>query len=313
MIKFRALIAYFLPTTDTELQVNPVSDKFVIPYFLGNSIMEQSLDKATIFQKLFEQAISEPGKLARYYSYFHNYSFGNMLLLMFQGVTEPVASFNKWGLLNRRVKKGSKAKTICMPNSRKGTRTNADGDEEEFGYKTFQLKNCLFTLSDTQGDELYTPEVELPRFDKFRLLAELGIQEVVFDKLSGNIQGFSRPSLKQVSISPIAVYPVKTLLHEVAHCLLHERNDDGLVVDHGIEIPREIREVEAESTAYLLGSFLGILSDKELTLSRGYIQNWTKKAPLPENTCRRVIGAVEKMLKALGKGAECGADIESAA
>lgn len=261
----------------------------------------QNLNQETILQEMFTKALHEPGKLADYYGYFKNYSYMNMLLLWFQGANSPVATYKKWLELGRQVKRGAKAKGIWIPSCRKAKR-EVDGVEEEYSYMTFRFVNCIFELNDTDGAELYTPQVVLPQFDKASLLSNLGIKEIPFKGLKGNVQGYARPNDKSLSINPFAKYPHKTMLHEIAHCLLHERDHEGLVTHDGVTIPRDIREVEAESTALLAGSFLNILNEEEQSFSRSYIQNWLQNNELPEKTCKRIFKAVNLILEALGHG-----------
>lgn len=259
-----------------------------------------TLNLDNVYQELFNKALNEAGELGNYYSYFHNYSFGNMLYLFYQGVSSPVATFKNWAKVNRTVKKGSKAKKIWIPNSFRGEREDIEGNSVEFSFTKFFVRSCMFELKDTSGDEFYSPNVPLPGFNKDKLLNALGIKETSFSQLESlNCQGYSRPSVMRVAINPIAQYPVKTLLHEIAHCLLHAGDDDGVVLDHGIEIPSNIKEVEAESTAFIVGSFLNILSEEAKSSSRGYIQNWLKGHQLSDKTCQRVFGAVNKILKGL--------------
>lgn len=260
-----------------------------------------SLNLNNIYQDLFNVAISNPGKLADYYHCFYNYSFGNMLFLMHQGVKSPVATFKRWSEQGRKINKGSKAKSIWIPSTKKGTKEDVEGDLVEFSYTRFFAKACIFELNDTAGDKYYTPEVELPQFDKAKILAAFNIREVEFSAMKClNTQGYAKSTIKEIAINPIAAYPVKTFLHEVAHCLLHARNEEGLVIAHGLEIPMSLREVEAESTAFIVGSFLGILDDDAQSFSREYIQSYLAEFPMQEKTCQRVFGAVDKILKALG-------------
>lgn len=261
----------------------------------------QNVNQETILQDMFLKALNEPGKLADYYGYFKNYSYMNMLLLWFQGANSPVATYKRWLELGRQVKKGAKAKGIWIPSSRKAKR-EIDGVEEEYSYLTFRFVNCIFELNDTDGVNIYSPEIMIPQFDKASLLQNLGITETPFKGLKGNVQGYAMPNSKNLSINPLAKYPHKTMLHEIAHCLLHERDHEGLVTHDGVSIPRDIREVEAEGTALLAGSFLGIFTEEEKSFSRGYIQGWLKNNELPEKTCKRVFKAVNLILEALGHG-----------
>jgi hypothetical protein len=68
-----------------------------------------------------------------------------------------------------------------------------------------------------------------------------------------------------VAVSPLAEYPLKTLVHEVAHALLHGEGD---------ETQRAMRECEAELVAYLVTATLGLPGLDE---SRGYVAAWRSR------------------------------------
>lgn len=59
--------------------------------------------------------------------------------------------------------------------------------------------------------------------------------------------------------------------------------------------PRNLREVEAESVAYLLCSLLELPGKAE---SRGYLQAWLGSESLTEQTARRIFAAADRILKA---------------
>lgn len=61
------------------------------------------------------------------------------------------------------------------------------------------------------------------------------------------------------------------------------------------ELPRYIKEVEAESVAFILCSILELPGQPE---SRGYIQNWLAGQEIPEANAKRIFGAADRILKA---------------
>jgi antirestriction protein ArdC len=69
---------------------------------------------------LLQQALTLPGTLSKAYSVFHDYSLGNAILAAFQLAARglplaPIASFNRWKNLGRKVRKGEKALSLIMP------------------------------------------------------------------------------------------------------------------------------------------------------------------------------------------------------
>src|SRR5438552_2242367 len=90
------------------------------------------------FRQLLEEAVTKPGTLMKAYSLFWNYSLGNQLLALIQANQRgiplgPIASYKRWQDLNRHVKKGEKAITLCMPVTCKRTvkEEQADGTDAE--------------------------------------------------------------------------------------------------------------------------------------------------------------------------------------
>jgi len=59
--------------------------------------------------------------------------------------------------------------------------------------------------------------------------------------------------------------------------------------------PKDIREVEAESVAYILCSVLNLPG---LIESRGYIQGWLSGSEITDKSAQRIFGAADKILKA---------------
>ena len=151
----------------------------------------------------------------------------------------PMATYPRWRELGRRVKKGEKAITLCMPITikRKGSADAPDTDPDEpEAFTTFVYKPRWFVLSQTEGDPL--PEPEIPAWDRDRALETLSVQEVPFEHIDGNCLGFARA--RSIAINPINPLPHKTRFHELAHVLLGH-TAEGEQTDAEIT-PRTLRE-----------------------------------------------------------------------
>lgn len=100
-------------------------------------------------------------------------------------------------------------------------------------------------------------------------------------ELTGGTNGYCSPSEKLIVVESRnnEVQQVKTLAHELGHALLHEEDND---------LPREHKEIEAESVAYVVSQALGINSG---SYSFGYLTSWGHGDP----------EAVEKQLKSSGQ------------
>jgi hypothetical protein len=264
------------------------------------------------WNSMFEQALTQPGVMSKAYSVFYEYSLGNAFLAASQ-LNErklpisPIASFNKWKELGRRVKKGEKAIALVMPVTVKSkskdegedgvgsTEANSNQQDKISGRTIFVLKNNWFALCQTDGAE-YAHEVVIPNWDKANALTALGITEHAFSHLNGNVQGYAIPNEKKLAINPLAALPWKTTFHEMAHCLLHSA--EAQMADGNL-LTRDIKEAEAESVAYLCCATLELPG---LEQCRAYIQDWLGSSEQSEafgkRSAARVFSAANKILKA---------------
>lgn len=261
---------------------------------------------------LFNSIITEPGKLGEYYGLFHSYSLGNQALAVWQmelrGIPiGPISSFNGWKRLGRRVKKGEKAIALWMPVVKRAVVKNDDGTEEEIVKRFFIMKNNWFALSQTEPIDPENPGTvpmpETQEWDRQKALANLGITEVPFTEVDGNCQGFARPNRAEIAVSPLAAMPWKTTFHELAHCLLHNKQAEAAFVD-GRAIDASIEEAEAESVAFLCCATLGLPGLED---ARGYVQDWLgskdRYEEFAKKSASRVFSAADRILKA-GANAE---------
>lgn len=234
-------------------------------------------------------ALTTPGSTGNVYSRFHHYSFLNCLLLMSQGATEPCASYKRWKAMGRQVRKGEKGLFVNRPIMVR--RKEQDGDGNDVYFKKFKMVKGAFQASQTDGPDL--PAVEYPEWDLDRALATLTINRMPWVNVVGNAQGYSRG--QSFAVNPVAVYPRKTTLHEVAHIVLGHTAEDqhGEYVQH-----RGNFEFEAEATAFLVLKELDTITDDEATVSRGYIQGWLAGQKPSDQSILRVFKAVNTILDA---------------
>ena len=240
------------------------------------------------YNQFLNEILDKPAKAAQCYNLFHSYSINNQWLAMSQMLQpEPINTYKGWQTLGRQVKKGAKAIELMMPVSFKDK-------EDETKTKTFYIKKKnWFKLSDTSGEDY---KQELPQnFDLEKALETLEIKVEPFAMVNGNCQGYAKPNENLIAINPLASDPFKTSIHEMAHCLLH-KDEGGETLNHGLELPKSIKELEAEGTAYLVKTSLNILEGLEF--SRDYIKGWLKGAEIKEENFKRILSAASKILKA---------------
>lgn len=245
----------------------------------------------TTWSELLKAAVEEEGLLLKAYSAFHNYSIGNQFAAMIQcrmrGIEpSPINTYQGWQRLNRNVKKGEKAIWLCMPLTAK--RRDDRGEDETF-ISGFAWKPRWFVLSQTEGEPVEMPSI--PMWDKDRALASLQINQIAFDLMNGNVQGFARK--RDIAISPIASVPAKTLFHEMAHVVLGHTSEADFQDDE--YTPKNLMEVEAESVALILSEALNLEGTQ---YCRGYIRHWLDGDEIPEKSAQKVFGAADRILKA---------------
>lgn len=231
-------------------------------------------------------------KLTAHYriSGLYTYSFHNCLLIMLQGGT-IAQSYNKWKGLGRCVDKGQKSYIQIYAPIFKKDKDMVTGKEEQklVGFRLVPV----FDVKQTSGDELQydhnsTEELDIPYSKMVTVMQNLTGAKVV-EALTGEARGMSDGKVLTVSSMSNDTDKAKTLLHEVAHHLVHTGKDKEAYVN------MEAKEVEAESVAYLVMSYLGM----EFELSKAYVASW--KAGIKDARHGIIIKTADKMIKALRK------------
>lgn len=246
-------------------------------------------DRTIEWAKLLDQALTTPGSVGNVYNRFYNYSFLNCLLLMMQGATEPVATYDRWQKMGRQVRKGEKAKEIVRPITVK-IKDEDDADKVRM-FQKFKHVRCLFEYSQTDGEEL--PPFEIPYWNVGRAHLALNIHRIAYDSLDGNTQGYSRE--RGYALNPVAVYPEKTRMHEIAHIMLGHTTQD---FHAEYVLHRGLAEFQAEATAFLVMKELDVLTDEMATVSRGYVQGWLGSNKPSDAAVRAVFKAVTEITRA---------------
>jgi antirestriction protein ArdC len=261
---------------------------------------------------LLEEAIRMPGVLSEAYNAFHAFSLGNQLIALFECIRRglpigPISTYAGWQKLGRQVRKGEKAISLWMPlsiGSRRQTQAtndtpeHADADDRDAPHRIFVFRPHWFVIGQTDGTPVQP--VVLPDWSAAVAMESLGITEVPFHHLDGNCQGFARGTT--VAVSPVAYNPDRTRVHEMAHVVLGHTAESTSLVDGDERTPRDLREVEAESTAYLVISVLGLPGQEH---SRGYLQHWLHAVPrdagakpIPDPSVHKIFRAADQILKA---------------
>lgn len=235
---------------------------------------------------ILQDALTTPGRISAAYRMFHQFSIGNIAAAWWQCASRgiemgPLATFKRWNELGRKVKKGQKAIWLSMPITIKAKEKTPEGEEKRA--VTFVWKPLWFALSQTEGP--VTPEyASTPEWHVETMLAELEITQENFQESSG--LGVSHPRQGKVAVSPLGDSPTRTLIHEVAHCLLHKQRGQAAGE----------MELEAECVAVLVCEALGLPYNAES--SRAYIQQWWPTRQVSERTAQRIFSAANQIIKA---------------
>jgi hypothetical protein len=238
---------------------------------------------------------------------FHNYSTNNQLLIFLQCPNATrVCGYRAWQRLGRQVRKGECGIQILAPCRKRVSPVEAEREQDEVGrvevLTGFRVVH-VFDVSQTDGAEL---DEIAPR----RLTGE--VSERLIDALEHRVadEGFMlrREAIARSSRNGYADFErrlvviredlsgaqeMKTLIHELAHLLLHRDTD---LCD------RAVAEVEAESVAFVVASALGLDTSD---YSFPYVARWGGgDAELVAATAERVITAAGDLLASVPSLAE---------
>lgn len=235
-------------------------------------------------------------------SKFHNYSFNNTLLIAMQRPDATlVAGYNAWkNKFNRYVKKGEKGIQIIAPAPVKEREErekidkdtglavlNENGEPEievvERVIPRFRV-TTVFDYAQTDGEPLPTLEVNelTARVKDYTLLKE-AIEQVSpvpirFGEIEGSAKGYYSHMDKEICVRADMgeSQTIKTMIHEVAHAMLH---DSDQMKQRGEEKDQLTKETEAESIAFTVCSALGIDTSD---YSFPYVASWASGKELKE-------------------------------
>ena len=230
---------------------------------------------------------------------FPRYSVNNTMLIMMQRPDAQLCqSFTGWKQMGRYVKKGEKGISILAPAPYKIEREqtklddkgrpvfDADGEpvkeKVEVTIRAFKVVKT-FDLSQTDGKELPTigPSELVGNIEGYpkllQALQEISPVPVSFELIDGDAKGFYHLEDKKIVVQDgmSEVQTIKTLLHEMAHEKLHDKDN----VPEAKDISRNGKEVEAESVAYVVCQHYGINTSD---YSFSYVAGWTEGKETPE-------------------------------
>ena len=218
---------------------------------------------------------------------FHSYSVNNDLLIHLQCPNASfVAGYTTWrDKFHRHVKAGEQGIRILAPAPYKCHEEVEDPITHEQVLRPIVVMSyrtaVCFDYSQTEGEPL--PELiheltgDVSQYeDLLEAIRRISPVPIDFMAVPGQAYGYFSPSESKIAIQSglSQVQTVKTALHELTHSLLH--NKDVLKEN---QKDRRTIEIEAESTAFVVSSSLG-LSVEEYSFP--YVASWSSSQSVKE-------------------------------
>lgn len=251
--------------------------------------------KISEMMKTLESGVSNMFSSEEYKRYldtmakFHSYSANNCIMIAVQKPDATlIAGYVDWRKkFHRNVRAGEKGIKIFAPAPYKITKKeeieNPDGTKEEVE-KEVRVEAYrpvyVYDISQTEGKEL--PELchELKGcvddFEKIRSAVEdIAACPITFEEIRSGAKGYYSLIENRIVIKkdmPEA-QTVKTMVHELAHSIMHCDTEVNK------QLGRNEKEVQAESVAYIVSSYLGLDTSE---YSFGYIGSWSKGKEITE-------------------------------
>ena len=267
------------PAGDSKLEdlIQKIED---LPDFvMGDANISRSQELAIKIENFIKQLAdavqgeTTTGQVAEYLAFskrFRKYSFNNTVLIFVQKPNATyVAGFNAWKKMGVTVNKGAKAIYIYAPITKKedDLKPNDDGtDGQEMTDKTRMYFRAVpvFDISDTNAEEKgikpqkpewhdpNTPSEVADRIFEYALefCKDKGIK-ITHDTAKGGEMGWAKGDHINLSSNISGVNKLATLIHEIAHSLLHFKDSSVFFGDeYTLNLTSAQAELQAESVSY---------------------------------------------------------------
>ena len=231
---------------------------------------------------------------------FHQYSFNNTIAIMAQHPNATrVAGYRTWQKIGRQVKKGESAIWIWAPRMKTIKDTEVDGETgQEIEVKKRVLTGFVpvpvFDIAQTEGEDLpeldhdITTDTEAGRKLLNELIAFAEDHHVTVTTYEGRqAKGYFDPKKREIGLRDGAVdQQAKTLIHELAHALTHDRLRDE-------EQDYAAGELVAEGAAHIVATHFGL----DPGYSFEYLAVWMYNAGGDMDVFRAVLGWIQGTAK----------------
>ncbi len=305
--RYRDLVSLFnepFPRYNSELELLPAVDTAAGEHKI-DSVLKQLKEGVEGIQQSenFRQFLLTMSK-------FHDYSIGNLILIMLQKPDAThVAGFTTWKNLGRWVKQGAKGIAIlapCMPPKNKKLETVIEPDtKDQSGEESEQIEEArpvyfkvvyVFDVSQTEGKPL--PEFDVPiltgeanegLFEDILRLAKDQDLTVSFEskpEQDSSIKGMYYNKNIWVRPEESRAQQLKTIIHEMAH----------YYSENVFRIARRDAETIAESVAFTIGAHFGFDTG---TRSFPYVALWSQDKKVLEANLAAIRKVSAKIFEAL--------------
>ena len=239
-----------------------------------------------------EQGVSDIFQSGQYAAYltamskFHHYSFGNTMLIFMQCPNATnVAGYHDWRRnFGRQVKRGERGITILAPcpyrRKEEVEEAASDGSPatsvqwvQRMGFRTV----TVFDVSQTEGKPL--PELvkkltgDVAQYESMvAALRSISPYPISMESFPGGAYGCCNFVERRILVQPdmSQIQTIKTMIHEVSHAKLHAPPEKTEELPQHKQ--RFVREMEAESVAYVVCQHFGIDTSD---YSFGYVAGWS--------------------------------------
>ena len=261
----------------------------------------------------------------KFASKFTDYSARNTMLINMQKPDATLVAANgKWKELGRHINKGETGIAIFAPTPYKTNEYietqkpafdeygnqlyNEDGTEKMETIETpltgMAFKTIyVFDVSQTDGKEIPEPvseltgDVDAARKEAiFAAIKKVTGIDVEFQDIKGGSKGYYSPASDTIVIKTgmSDAQTLKTAFHEAAHKLLHDPKSEIVTV----KSPRNEKEVQAESVAFMVAEKFGIDTSE---YSFPYIASWSEGKQLEQlkNALQEIQSAAKQISNAI--------------
>ncbi len=251
----------------------------------------------------YKEVLMAMGNLGRF-------SFNNQMYILMQFPTsKTLYGLKKWNSLGRHINKGEKAIKIFSPIIKK--------EEDEHRQEVYKVNgfriNYVFDFSQTNGKDLdvfsFDEDKVILNKDKILLGLRKCVKEKGFDfcfvkkeDLGEDVFGLCNHKEHVIKIRDdlCDLQTISTSIHECGHALAHSEIRDDFVGLTKNEV-RSIKEVEAESIALVVSSYLHLDTSNFnfsyiLGWSSGDIKKFRKNLNLISHYANLLIKSIEDVL-----------------